>query len=221
MRGERGPVSALNCIVRPGLRPRSQWQIRAAAPFAGALSSIAYFPCNQVKPIPLMVRQISSRRRRAHANRRRATGMARRQSIHGTDDSLVSYESGADSVDRYTESIVNCIDTPVVRNPPESVRVTGRQDWTSTERCGLENGRTNWVNAVFSGLQYGIGTMQTGWLSARPMTVSLCVALDGAPRPQETFRNNSASCITWSQCAGGSEAVFCTIEGGKHYWPGL
>ena len=41
-----------------------------------------------------------------------------------------------------------------------------------------------------------------------------------ASRSQESFRNNSASCVTWSQCAGGSEATFCTIQDGLHLWPG-
>jgi len=37
---------------------------------------------------------------------------------------------------------------------------------------------------------------------------------------QETFRNISAACITWSACAGGSEAHWCSIQRGVHEWPG-
>ena len=37
------------------------------------------------------------------------------QSIHGTDDRLVSYESGEESILEYTQNVIGCVDTPVVR----------------------------------------------------------------------------------------------------------
>jgi len=49
--------------------------------------------------------------------------------------------------------------------------------------------------------------------------VRACAAC-GCP-VQETFRNNSATCVTWNECDGGTEVTFCTIDGGGHNWPGL
>lgn len=40
------------------------------------------------------------------------------------------------------------------------------------------------------------------------------------PEPATTFQNGSASCRTFGNCAGGTEVVLCTMEGGGHTWPG-
>jgi len=37
---------------------------------------------------------------------------------------------------------------------------------------------------------------------------------------QESFRNNTASCDTWTDCLDNIEATFCTIEGKGHTYPG-
>jgi hypothetical protein len=55
------------------------WQVRAIAPNAGSLSAERYFPCNQTKPVPIMVclptgtQRERQRETHAHTKRERET----------------------------------------------------------------------------------------------------------------------------------------------------
>ena len=101
--------------------------MRAIAPLAGSLSAERFFPCNnQTKPVPIMVRpsRLPSIRltRGGRADRVGwdapevdAEGPGPGQSFHGTDDRLVSYESGVESINQYAQEVIRCTDSPVVR----------------------------------------------------------------------------------------------------------
>lgn len=71
---------------------------------------------------------------------------------------------------------------------------------------------------------YEGGAGAFGTVQLMPVEVTLrdwAVNKDGCnPEPAVTFRNNSASCRTWSGCRGGAEVVLCTLEGVPHCWPG-
>jgi polyhydroxybutyrate depolymerase len=44
---------------------------------------------------------------------------------------------------------------------------------------------------------------------------------NGCTETQQTiYQKGDATCVRWPECQGGSEVVFCTIEGGGHTWPG-
>jgi len=37
--------------------------------------------------------------------------------------------------------------------------------------------------------------------------------------PSTVYQNGAVTCVSYNQCAGGSEVEFCTVEGGGHTWP--
>src|SRR5262249_6684781 len=41
----------------------------------------------------------------------------------------------------------------------------------------------------------------------------------GTP-PTQTFHNGDTTCVSYPNCMGGAELIFCTIDGGGHTWPG-
>jgi polyhydroxybutyrate depolymerase len=54
-----------------------------------------------------------------------------------------------------------------------------------------------------------------------PAYIGRWVALNAcSPEPAVTFRNGSATCITFGNCAGDADVTLCTIGGGGHTWPG-
>ena len=82
--------SALAPRPCPLLSARPTCQIRAIGPNAGNLATPRYYPCNQVKPVPVF-------------------------QVHGTDDRLVPYEGAIRSMEQYTTEFLNCTSGPVVR----------------------------------------------------------------------------------------------------------
>jgi polyhydroxybutyrate depolymerase len=66
----------------------------------------------------------------------------------------------------------------------------------------------------------GEGKKGTDFIPAQD-TVNIWVQKNDCPaKPRVTYKKGNATCVTYGPCDGGSEVVFCTLNGAGHTWPG-
>ena len=97
-------------------------QFRAIGSNAGNLVTPTYYPCNQTKAVPVIVRSSnggSARTPDTPADAPHPPPHARHggvpQHFHGTDDRLVPYNGAQDSVEYVADNLLSCTEGPVVR----------------------------------------------------------------------------------------------------------